>query len=665
MITVRSFDVFDTLLTRRTGGPASVFLLLGTKAEAQGLITITPAAFRSMRLFAETQARQLDSVQEPTLPDIHRQLAGLLGLSDEDSRLLLELELEIERDMVTAVPGMREYVESTRKAGAKIVFVSDMYLPSGFLRELLSEHRFLKPEDSVFVSCEHKVSKRDGKLFKQVLISENVDASNIHHIGNDSVADFSAPTRLGISSEHRAEGNLCRYESVMESFAVDTDGLSSLFAGASRLARLDLQPQWGQFKEIKDVSCGVVGPVLCAFVIWLLTRAKQRGIKRLYFLSRDGYILHQIAQRLQPALGFELDLRYLYGSRQAWHAAGLTEIAPSDQEWILDRADNATPRSVLRRLNVAPEEVRQSLQESGISESQWSQKMREEDYVKIWSIITEDKAVKKLILAKATAARQIAKRYFEQEGMMDGNSCAIVDLGWHGRMEMSLQRILKAETTSFAGGFYFGLHTTAIPEVTAKAETFLFGAGKPKSEIACVAPLLEMFCTAPHATLASYVLRGDKVEPSFRSGNEEKIQQWGLESLHASVVRFAERIAETLATKHAGISIHATVSKLLNEFSARPSLKEAIAWGSFPYEDGQAGEEYSCFLKPPPGGIRCLLRAAYYGSVVFLYVPAPRRLWNGGAEVVARANRALRIALKLGRVNSQVRRLLKAFASSI
>jgi predicted HAD superfamily hydrolase len=655
-----SFDVFDTCLTRRIGCPATVFLLLGFKAKEQGLISSTPAAFRSMRIFAEQQARELDPAREPTLIDIHQQLAGLLELSTGASSLLLKLELEIETDVMIAVPGMREYVESIRESGVKIVFISDMYLPPDFLRKLLSGHRFLNPEDSVYVSCEQKLSKRDGNLFKRVLTSENIHANNVRHVGNDPVADFAAPKMLGISSEHRTEGNLNHYENVMETYAVDTDGLSSLFAGASRLARLDLIQKWKEIEPIKDVSCGVVGPVLCSFVLWLLQRAKSRGIKRLYFLSRDGYILHQIAMRLLPSVGFDLDLRYLYGSRQAWHSAGLKEISISDQEWILDQADHATLTSVLKRLNLAPEEIKDQLMLAGFSESTWTHDLRKKDYATIWSVITTNVTVRELILTKAASARQIALRYFQQEHMLDGNSFAIVDLGWHGRLEMSLRRILGDAAPSFAGGFYFGFHQNAVPEVAAKADTFLFGAGKPQSKIPCLAPMLEIFCTAPHATLAGYTVRDERVEPVFRPGHEEKIQQWGIEALHSSVIRFSERIAETLERKHSEIPMREMVLKLLDLFSTTPSIDEAKAWGSFPYEDGQTGDGFSTFLMKPTPEIRSLLLASYYGSAGFLFFPIPRVFWNGGAEVLAKADPMLKFALRLGRLNAKLRHRLKS-----
>ena len=49
------------------------------------------------------------------------------------------------------------------------------------------------------------------------------------------------------------------------------------------------------WKTLQKTSGEITGPVIFDFVCWVLDEAVRRKIKTLYFLARDGYILHKIA----------------------------------------------------------------------------------------------------------------------------------------------------------------------------------------------------------------------------------------------------------------------------------------------------------------------------------------------------------------------------------
>ena len=59
-------------------------------------------------------------------------------------------------------------------------------------------------------------------------------------------------------------------------------------------------------------------PALSAFTRWVLGRAGEEGISRLYFLARDGWFPFRLARRLAAAWDLPVECRYLYGSRLAW-----------------------------------------------------------------------------------------------------------------------------------------------------------------------------------------------------------------------------------------------------------------------------------------------------------------------------------------------------------
>ena len=54
-----------------------------------------------------------------------------------------------------------------------------------------------------------------------------------------------------------------------------------------------------------------VGPMLLNYVWWILHQAHQKGLQRLYFLARDGYLLREIALQFCAQFGLKIECRYL------------------------------------------------------------------------------------------------------------------------------------------------------------------------------------------------------------------------------------------------------------------------------------------------------------------------------------------------------------------
>src|SRR5699024_7318970 len=68
-------------------------------------------------------------------------------------------------------------------------------------------------------------------------------------------------------------------------------------------------------KPYDGVVTAFLAPFLVCYVRWVLDQALQRGIKRLYFVARDGEVMYKIARQLKRP-GDDIEMRYLYGSRR-------------------------------------------------------------------------------------------------------------------------------------------------------------------------------------------------------------------------------------------------------------------------------------------------------------------------------------------------------------
>ena len=75
------------------------------------------------------------------------------------------------------------------------IFISDMYLPSAVIKSMLEKCGYNNPQ--VFVSCEHRFLKGDGRLFKRVeeILGRKIDK----HIGDNYNADILGAKRAKIN----------------------------------------------------------------------------------------------------------------------------------------------------------------------------------------------------------------------------------------------------------------------------------------------------------------------------------------------------------------------------------------------------------------------------------------------------------------------------------
>ncbi|WCQ54409.1 hypothetical protein NL418_004770 [Escherichia coli] len=61
------------------------------------------------------------------------------------------------------------------------------------------------------------------------------------------------------------------------------------------------------------------------YVAWCIRDAIDRGIETLYFVSRDGHFLKEIADAYISLKKLNIKTKYFYGSRRAWRVPAMIE----------------------------------------------------------------------------------------------------------------------------------------------------------------------------------------------------------------------------------------------------------------------------------------------------------------------------------------------------
>lgn len=187
-----SFDIFDTLIIRECKQPTKIFELTEEKYN-----TITGSnlkCFKQFRIQVEAKLRETNT--EISINDIYNSIANKYGC--KISNTLKDLELETEFEQCTANPQIADFFNQYA-VNHETFIVSDMYLPSSFIKEILKKNK-IAHYSQIYISCEYGKTKRNRELFKQVVCDNALNKKELIHVGDNFVSDYVNPKILGIQA---------------------------------------------------------------------------------------------------------------------------------------------------------------------------------------------------------------------------------------------------------------------------------------------------------------------------------------------------------------------------------------------------------------------------------------------------------------------------------
>lgn len=675
---VLSLDVFDTALIRACGDPQTLFLMLGNRLARAGTIGVTPEVFARVRARAEADVwhREGGLDAQVLLEDFYDEVVRRLQLDPVVASEFVREELALEAQLLRGNPRVAELIERQRVRGGRVAFLSDTYFRRGFVTEQLREAGLLGPDDLVVVSSEHHGSKSHGQLFDVALDALGVAPSEVVHAGDNPHSDGTAARDKHMRVLPLPGGQLTRFEALFSEHAWETGGLGAAFAGASRLARLDTPASSRHLAAIRDVSAGVAAPMLVAYVLWLLQRAQAHSLDRMYFIARDGQVMAEVASILVRRLDLDIEVAYLYANRASVNLAAMDELGEEDLAWVERDLPELTPGGVLRHLGIEGDRATTILKRLGVAPegSAGSAAAR-----RTFEAVTQDPELGALVLERAAERRELAVSYLEQERLLDGSSCGLVDFGGVGSQLRALHLLVTGGGGKAPRMFLVGLDRLEDaglrPIAGSRAwledtECWLYdhrrrrGIKRRRGFGTCV----QLFCSADHGTLTGYVRVGDRVEPRLAVERDDGLVDWGLPTMRAAITSFAGHLAVDADLVELHADLREPVTSAIDLLWTEPSIEEAAAFGAVPFEGAQvdSGSQRPRLAQPyaPAVVVRGLLdrsfpdlgwRHWHEGSLRLS--SSPVRAQVRGMELAYRRVERMRHPLGL-RVTQLIRRIL-------
>lgn len=593
---VISFDVFDTLISRSVEVPSDVYRLL--EAEALRVTAGRVEDFARVRLAAELSARDANPQGEITLAGIYGLISEHYGLSALETNRLIALEIETEYQLIGARPYGRRIWQMAVESGKPIVLVSDMYLPAEVVRRFVEKSGYVGYEE-LFVSSEYGARKKTGDLYELVLSRMQCRPDQMYHFGDNKVADVEQAQAKGIKP-HRLLRAIDRmranphYKCLFDPRVGGGERPRSAVAGL--IAKTLFDAPCGP-REKDSLFSGssfrlgyaALGPLVAGYMLWLGRRAKDDGTSKLFFLAREGWLLHQVYQKLFTGTSAELPNTYLYASRRATRVAALRTDDDIRRVAAQPFINGARLSDLLAdRFGVTKADVPASaVTAAGLASIDAAMDSDTKGRLAFANVCV---GIKEIILAKAETERKPYAQYLASQGLETERAPAVVDIGWKANMQGSLGTLLGRPL----GGYYLATLQGAerwLEEghrLSAYLGDYLVQGYAP-------APvnnrhLLEFLTCHTDRSLERMTRDGDRFIPVMRMESEHAARRAFIQEVHRGAIAFAADLRQGYGPLLRHVHVDAgTASKVISEFITNPSPADAALLLGVAFEDAFGG----------------------------------------------------------------------------
>ncbi len=306
-----STDIFDTLLLR-TGRSERSRIFCGEKLFSELLarkgFAVPADLLVDARLVSQRLAFRALSVGgiagEVLLRDILARQLAMLGLPASLVEERLNIEIQVEKQSLTANVALADMLRSLRSGGKRVVAISDTTLPRTAVEELITHFHGDDILDCIYTSADHQLTKRDRGLFTAVSEIERVPPSALLHIGDDATADVRAPNSIGVRAVHLPRP---RYRTMLRL----SNGALSESRRIARRGRRKLKISRRHEPTARAFGEAVLGPIVAQFCVltWLYaTQAAAGQGAALLFCARGGIGIREAFERVLKKLSLQLDM---------------------------------------------------------------------------------------------------------------------------------------------------------------------------------------------------------------------------------------------------------------------------------------------------------------------------------------------------------------------
>ncbi len=550
-----SFDIFDTLITRPFLYPKDLFTFLNDDyRKLSRNVGIDFARIREeSEVLARTEAFE-DKKEEVKLDRIYEIIEEEYDVEKEIAEHLKKKEIELELRFCKRRETAYSIYKLAKYLGKKVICTSDMYLPLEVIEQILKTNGFDKI-DKIYLSCEEMKTKSTGNLYEKVIKEENVEASNIVHIGDNYRSDYEMARKHKINSiyfpkttdvmlDKNTTNNLAQMLYTSMPFWRDNQTSMNFIGIRTMIAVVANKYFDNPFRTFNRESDFNIDPYLIGYYAvgmymlgvtnWLLRETENKGYKNLAFMARDGYLPMEIYNIFKKYYKNVPEAKYLRVSRKALISAIVIDKMDLYKLTDIINIENHNPKYIIKYVKQSlkdyPEEkIKEIIEKNGI-EYEKDIKTRQK-FSKLVKIIIDELFDENKNNEKIEKLKGFFGQYFEDKS-------ATFDIGYSGRPEMYLSILCnkpidtyflninqdEAMKYSDVAGYKLNTYFDAKPAVTGFAY---------ESIISELAP-----------STIGYDLTGEEVKPILEKNNKTYQEKYIISVMQNAAKQFINDILE-------------------------------------------------------------------------------------------------------------------------
>ena len=360
-----------------------------------------------------------------------------------------------------------------------------------------------------------------------------------------------------------------------------------------------------EYRELKDWELQfltVFTPAIVGFVDWVLAEAEKAGKTCLYFLARDGYLLYQVAEELckekscKKEKSGKIQIKYLKVSRQSLRSAQYHLQQEECLDYICTGGIDITFEKIMKRAGVSQEIAMQTAHRAGYAD-RYHEVLNYATIVELKSVLEKDNVFLSEVYRIAKEKYPNTMGYLRQEGLLDGENYGIVDTGWIGTLQKTLEQLVASQITGKElpriDGYYFGLYGIPKDMDVTKYHAYYFEPWNHiRRKVYFANSLMEAVISAPNGMTVEYY-------QSKESKYEYQVRETEIGNPNADrILRETELLKLFFlcykANRQYVKEFEKVLEKLFCLFMTKPNREEVEFWGGFQFCDDVLEGQMQC-----------------------------------------------------------------------
>ena len=546
---VISFDIFDTLIKRNCLNPVDIFEICEIIYNSD---KSKISNFKNIRINAEIYSRKNSITEEITLDEIYKNIK----YDNLDKEKMKKIEIDTEIKFCVSNIFFKEIYNYCIQKKKRVLFVSDMYLDESVILKILSKNGYNK--GTLYLSSKYKVTKHSGGLYDVVLKNENIKPKQILHIGDSKRADFLSPLMKGIRA-YKISKNIKNTSYIPLLNKNINDNVLYSFINNNVI----------NMNDYEKIGFELLGPICYSFCNWAHNTANKNNVKKLFFCSRDMQFIQKAYNIIYQ--DDAIYNKYFYVSRKSLRLPYFYVNNDFDSFFKMIPDKKMKMKDILNNFNLKVSD--EIIAEYGFGNGEYNCCSLKNDkrFIKFYNEV-----IKKHIKNNDKIKEQYDcfMQYLNNIGF-DKNS-AIVDLGWKGTTQYSMNRILKHDIR----GIYFGLEKNSFKEIEKQSYTFIFNRnddGILENKIYSFRSLFEILFACQDGSTIKYS-NGSK---PYILGEPDNLDSKVLNDIQNSAIKFVELFSKYDITLYNNYEI-------LDEFiriGINPNYRESVIFGDLNFDN--------------------------------------------------------------------------------